>query len=128
MAAPSKLHCRNQRQDTGDLRSVFKYDFHGFIKQRLAKKIRIRSLRPAGKERPYKYESDTTVGKSLTDVAYVDPDYDFSLAVAIYDQKTVFFSSRMESFGFLVVSKEFTKVMRMFYANLWEHSEKLEQT
>lgn len=96
-----------------------------FIKTRLNKGIRIRSLRPAEKESLYRFESDTTRGKSLTEVAYVPEPFTFSLGMGIYDQKVAFYSSQKESFGFLVESREFTQVMRMFYQNLWQNSGKV---
>lgn len=96
-----------------------------FIKIRLKKGIRIRSLRPSEKENLYHFESDTTKGKSLTEVAYVPEPFTFSLGMCIYDQKIAFYSSQKESFGFLVESRELAQVMRMFYQMMWQNSGKL---
>ncbi len=97
------------------------------ISKRLKRKIKIRSLRPAEKESEYEEQTRTQYGRELTEVAYVSPEETFSLSMLIYDDKTAFISSKREGFGFLVDSREFTEVMKMFYKNLWEHSGKLKK-
>ncbi|MGI8420303.1 MAG: TrmB family transcriptional regulator [Candidatus Levyibacteriota bacterium] len=97
------------------------------ISKRLKRKIKIRSLRPADKESEYEEQTRTTYGRELTEVAYISPSQTFSLSLIIYDDKTAFYSSKKEGFGFLVESREFTEVMRMFYDNLWKHSGKLKK-
>ncbi len=99
------------------------------IKKRLKKGIKIRSLRPIEKdsEQIWEEQRKTVYGRALTEIAYIPPEYTFSLSMVIYDDKTVFSSSKREGFGFLVESREFTEVMKMFYKNLWEHSGKLKK-
>lgn len=96
-----------------------------FIAERLKRNIKIRSLRPVEKESFYAIESTSSFGKEMTGVAYVPEDYSFSLSMALFDNKVAFFSSQNESFGFFVESKEFSKVMTMFYNSLWSNSGKL---
>ncbi|TSC66409.1 MAG: transcriptional regulator TrmB [Microgenomates group bacterium Gr01-1014_80] len=98
-----------------------------FIKVRLKKGIKIRSLRPAEKESFYQNETDNEFGKKMTEVAYISPEYSFSLSYAIYDDKAAFYSSQKESYGFLVESKEFAEVQRMLYQIAWNNSGKLNQ-
>lgn len=98
-----------------------------FIKKRLKKGIKIKSLRPAEKESLYKSETNNTFGKQMTEVAYIDPQFSFSLSFAIYDDKVAFYSSKKESYGFLVESKEFAEVQRMLYEIAWKNSGKLNQ-
>ena len=95
-----------------------------FVKTRLKKRIRVKSLRPAEKESKYQ-EQQNLLGRELTEAAYVPPDYTFSLNILIYDNCVIFCTSKNEGFGFKVDSKQIAEVMRMFYDNLWEHSGKL---
>lgn len=97
------------------------------IRKRLKRGIKIRSLRPAEKESLWQAQTTTEFGRQMTEVAYIPPEYSFSFSMAIYDDKTIFFSSKREGFGFMVESREFAEVMRMFYDNLWQHSGKLQQ-
>jgi HTH-type transcriptional regulator, sugar sensing transcriptional regulator len=109
-----------------DLDSMVGKDFvESIIQKRLKRGIKIRSLRPAEKESEYKEQTTTSYGRELTEVGYVPPNFTFSLNMGIYDEKVIFYSSKKESFGFMVESKEFSQVMRMMYENLWQHSGKL---
>lgn len=113
-----------------DLNNMVGEEFmNAIIKKRLQRGIKLRSLRPVGKdsESVYPEQSQTEYGRALTEVAYIPPEYTFSLSMLIYDDKTFFSSSKREGFGFLVESREFTQVMKMFYKNLWEHSGKLKK-
>ena len=59
-----------------DLNKIFGEDFiESFIKRRLKKGIKIRSLRPAEKESLYENQTSTEYGKQMTEVAYVPPEY-----------------------------------------------------
>ena len=97
-----------------------------FITKRIKRKIKLRSLRDASKESFYA-EEISEYGKQFTKAAYVPEKYKFSLACQIYDDKVAFYSSKKESYAFVVESKEFYEVIKMFYENLWEHSGKLNQ-
>jgi HTH-type transcriptional regulator, sugar sensing transcriptional regulator len=95
-----------------------------FVKERLKRRIRVKSLRPAEKESKYQSQQNM-LGKELTEAAYVPPDYTFSLNMLIYDDCVIFCTSKNEGFGFKVDSKQVTEVMRMYYDNLWTHSGKI---
>jgi HTH-type transcriptional regulator, sugar sensing transcriptional regulator len=95
-----------------------------FVKTRLKKKIRVKSLRPAEKESKYQAQQNL-LGRELTEAAYIPPEYSFSLNMLIYDDNVIFCSSKNEGFGFKVDSKEVTEVMRIYYDNLWQHSGKI---
>lgn len=98
----------------------------GLIKERIKRGTKLRSLQTA--EKLAHWEGHTSeAGRRLTEIAYVPPNYTFALAMGIYDDKTLFFSSKREGFGFMVESREFAEVMRMFYDNLWRNSGKLSQ-
>lgn len=108
-----------------DLKKVLGEEFlRVAIKKRLKRRIKIRSLRPLAKESEYEEQTTTIYGLALTEVAYIPSEYTFSLTMIIYDDKTAFISSKREGFGFLVDSREFTEVMKMFYENLWQSSGK----
>lgn len=96
-----------------------------FIKVRLKKGIKLKTLHPVEKESFYSDEINTDKGKALTQIAYIPEKHTFSLSMQIYDDTVAFYSSKKESYGFKVESKEFTEVLRLLYDNLWEHSGKL---
>ncbi len=98
-----------------------------FIAIRIKKNINLRTLQDASKESFYDEEVKTEKGRNLTHFAYVPDKYTFSLGMGIYDDTVAFYSSKKESYGFLVKSKEFAEVIRMFYDNLWDHSGKLKK-
>lgn len=100
----------------------------GLIQERIKRGTRLRSLQIAEDTAAHWEGHTTEAGKQITEIAYVPPKYAFSLTMAVYDDKTIFISSKREGFGFRVESKEFTEVMRMFYDNLWRNSGKLKNT
>jgi HTH-type transcriptional regulator, sugar sensing transcriptional regulator len=95
------------------------------ITERLKRKVKIRSLRPVEKDIDYEEQTKTDYGRELTEVAYIPPKYTFSLSMGVYDNKTVFFSSKKEGFGFKVESQEVAEVIRMLYDIAWKNSGKL---
>ena len=124
------LSCKNKefwcQWSPQDMDKILDKKFiEAFITKRLKNGIKIRSLRPAEKESLYKNESDNAFGKSMTEVAYIDPKYTFTLSCVIYDDKVTFYSSRKESYGFLVESQEFAELQKMLYQIAWDNSGKL---
>lgn len=96
-----------------------------FIKQRLKKGIRLKTLHPIDKESFYDNEVKTDLGRRLTEMAYLPEQYTFSLSMQIYDNKVAFYSTRKEGYGFMVESREFSEVIRMLYDLAWNNSGKL---
>ncbi len=96
-----------------------------FIAKRVKKGIKLKSLRPIEKESLYENETINIEGKKLTEAAYLADTYTFSLSMSIYDDKVAFFSSKEENYGFLVESKEFSQIQKMFFNIAWSSSGKL---
>lgn len=98
-----------------------------FIAKRLKKGIKLKTLHPIEKESFYSDEMNTDKGRRLTQIAYIPENYTFSLSIQIYDDTIAFYSSKKESYGFKVESKEFAEVMRTLYDIAWNNSGKLNQ-
>jgi len=96
-----------------------------FIAKRIKKEIKLKTAHPIEKESLYDLEVKTEKGKRLTQIAYIPDSYTFSLSMQIYDDTVAFYSSKKESYGFKVESKEFAEVLKMLYDNLWQNSGKL---
>lgn len=111
-------------QDTNKM--LGKEFIESLIQERIKRGTHLRSLQTA--EKAETWEGHTTeAGKRITEIAYVPPEYSFSLSVGVYDDIVVVISSKREGFGFRVESKEFAEVMRMFYDIAWKNSGKLSQ-
>jgi len=89
-----------------------------YIAQRVAKKIKVRSLRPQGKESNNWYlKADNK--DVLREVRFLPVGVSFNVLCMIYDNKVAVISSKKEKFGFLVESKEFGDLMKILYDLVW---------
>jgi sugar-specific transcriptional regulator TrmB len=108
-----------------DMNEVLGESFvESLIQERIKRGTKMRTLETADSNFKWKGHM-TEAGRKLTEIAYVPPKYTFTLDFGVYDDVTVFFSSKKEGLGFKVESKELAQVMRMLFDNLWENSGKL---
>ncbi len=94
------------------------------IQERIKRGTKLRSLQTIDKAEPWEGHT-TEAGSKITEIAYVPPEYSFSLSVGVFDDVVVVLSSKREGFGFRVESKEFAAVIRMLYDIAWKNSGKL---
>ena len=92
-------------------------------KKRIAKGISVKSIH--FKDKRVYLETGAASPKNLREVRFAPKDMKATMGVGIYDNgKVGFFSSKGESFGVLIESKEITELMRYLFRSLWERSEK----
>jgi len=58
--------------------------------------------------------------KVLREIKMLPKSYIFSGVVCIFDNKVGYISSREESFGFVIESKEFAQIMRLIWESSWQ--------
>ncbi|MFH0739797.1 MAG: helix-turn-helix domain-containing protein [bacterium] len=92
-----------------------------YIEQRVAKKIKVRSLRPQGKELNNWYLKAGNK-EVMREVRFLPSGVSFNVLCMIYDYKVAIISSKKEKFGFLVESKEFSELMKALYDLAWENA------
>jgi len=66
---------------------------------------------------PDLYEKTGT--EVLREIKWLPKSYVFDGVVCIFDNKVAYISSRQESFGFVVESKEFAQIMRLIFESSW---------
>jgi len=62
--------------------------------------------------------------QQMRDVRYAPPFLFHTAMVMIYDFKVAMISTKEESFGFIIESKEFSEVMKSQFDFMWEHGSK----
>ena len=66
------------------------------------------------------------VGKDfLREVRIAPPGIDFSMGYWLFADKAAFLSSRKESFGFIIESKELVEMLKVQFEVLWEMSARI---
>ena len=90
-----------------------------YIEQRVTKKIKVRSLRPQGKESNNWYLKAENKDV-LREVRFLPTGVFFNVLCMIYDHKVAVISSKKEKFGFLLESKEFSDLMKILYDLAWK--------
>ncbi len=100
-----------------------------FIRTREKKGIKARVLHHMKKEdlKEYGEELASERDSKITQIGYVPDNALFTLSMLIYDDSVSFFSSKKESYGFKVESREYAELQRMLFENLWQNSGKLKQ-
>jgi len=58
--------------------------------------------------------------KVLREIKWLPKSYVFNGVVCIFDNKVGYISSREESFGFIIESKEFSQIMRLIWDSSWQ--------
>lgn len=94
-----------------------------YIKRRSHKKILAKALHAISGDLigdPYGITSQ----KHLRDVRYLPPKMFSTAMIMIYDDKVVMMSTKKESFGFIIESKEFSQTMKNWFEVLWQTGSK----
>lgn len=95
------------------------------IKNRVAKKIQVKSLRSAPKSHRIS-EKDWFLKSSNTDllreVRYLKNSFDFSSVIFIYDNTILIISSKKEHFALSVESVDLSKALKTLFDIAWENS------
>jgi HTH-type transcriptional regulator, sugar sensing transcriptional regulator len=107
------VNIRNHRQLLGD-------EFvDNYIKKRVAAGIIAYDLHPVSGD-IYKPEKGMENPKFLRYVRYLPPDIFHASIIFIYDNKVAMVSSKQESFGFIIESKEFSKTLKAYFDLMWK--------
>lgn len=94
-----------------------------YIQRRARKKILARALHAVSGDLigdPYGIISK----KYLREVRYLPPEMFATAMIMIYDNKVALMSSKKESFGFIIESREFSQTMKNWFEVLWQTGEK----
>lgn len=95
-----------------------------YIDQRVEKGVKIKSLRPHGKEPDYWYlKADNK--EVLRTSRFLPKGISFNVVCLIYDNKVAVISSKKESFGFVIESREFSDLMKILYDLIWKMSKEV---
>jgi len=105
-----------------DLLDLLGKDFmNHHIEKRVKAGIQTISLRPQEKE-PEHWYLEAKNEEVLRTVRFLPENISFEVVCLIYDYKVALISSKKESFGFIVESKEFSDFMKTVYDFLWQAS------
>jgi HTH-type transcriptional regulator, sugar sensing transcriptional regulator len=96
------------------------------IEKRVKAGIQTISLRPREKEPEHWYLSAANK-EVLRTVRFLPKNISFDVVCLIYDNKVALVSSKKESFGFTVESKEFSDFMKVVYDLIWQKSTSTKQ-
>lgn len=88
-----------------------------WVKRRIKRGILSRVLLTKKTKLPDLYER--TGVEVLREIKWLPKSYVFDGVVCVFDDKVGYISSRQESFGFIVESKEFSQVMRLIFESSW---------
>ena len=104
------------------IRYALKKDFiDGWIKNRIDKNIKVRSLRPLEFDEKNKPISSTK--QKGREVRSWPKEFSISSMVFIWNDKVGFMSTKKEGISFTVVSKDFSEMMRSFFNFVWDKSD-----
>ncbi|MBU6389587.1 hypothetical protein KGQ71_03655 [Patescibacteria group bacterium] len=90
------------------------------IKERIAHKIRTRTLRPPRGDEVF--EGSELRQEALREVRYLPTEEPFEMGIIISDDKVNIFAPVEENFGMQIESAAFSKVMRYFFETVWAES------
>ncbi len=94
-----------------------------FNKERIKRNIYTRAIWPESKIVDIKKHPYLGVGKNFKRETRIAPHgIDFSMGYLIYKNKAVFLSSRKESFGFIIESKELVEMLLSQFEVIWKLS------
>lgn len=95
------------------------------IKERVAKKIKVKSLRADAKGNKNS-EKDWFLKKEnidlLREVRYLKKNFNFSADIFLYDNTMLIISSKKESFALTIESEELSHAMKILFDIAWEQS------
>ncbi len=101
----------------------FKY----FNKERIKRNMYVRAIWPERQKVDIKMNPYLGIGDDfLREIRLAPKEIDFEMGYWIYDNKVSFISSRKESFGFIIESREFAEMMRSQFNNIWKLSKTIE--
>lgn len=101
--------------------------FRYFNKERIKRNIYIRAIWPKKQSVNIKDHPYLGVGEDfLREIRIAPKEINFEMGYWIYDNKVSFVSSKKESFGFIIESAEFAKMMKSQFDVVWNISNKLE--
>jgi len=97
--------------------------FSELNKERIRRHIYVQAIWPENqkvdiKKHPYMGSSE----KFFREIRMAPKDIDFSMGYWIYENKVAFISSKKESFGFIIESKEFAEMMTSQHEAIWKLS------
>lgn len=88
-----------------------------WVKRRVKREILSRVLLTKKSKLPDLYER--TGKEVLREIKWLPKGFVFDGVVCVFDNKVGYISSRQESFGFIVESKEFAQIMRLIFESSW---------
>lgn len=95
-----------------------------YVEQRIRENIKTRTVRLKSRE-DYSEEYFHKHEEQLRDIRYAPENIDFSESFFVYDNTTVYISSKRESFGLVIESEEHGTMMKMMFETLWTASKKI---
>ena len=97
--------------------------FENFNNERISRNIPVRAIWAETQKLDAKTHPYLGSGKQfLREIRIAPPVIDFSMGYFVYDDKSAFISSREESFGFVIESKEFAQLLKSQFEFVWKHS------
>ena len=97
--------------------------FRYFNKERIKRNISTRSIWPVSQVIKIKDYPYIGVGEEFKkEIRLAPKTVDFSMGYLLYENKALFLSSRKESFGFIIESKELVEMLRSQFEMIWKLS------
>lgn len=97
--------------------------FINLNKERIKRGIYNRAIWPQGQTVDIKNHPYLGVGANfLREIRLAPKEVEFSMGYWIYEDKVVFVSSKKESFGFIIESKEFVEMLSSQFEMIWKNS------
>lgn len=126
-AAYEALSCKNkiiyEIVSARDFQNVLGEKFH-MTRRRMEKGIRLKSLRVRAHE--IKKYNEATHKRELREAKFLPKDLTFTMSIAFWDNKVVFFSERSEGVAILVSSRSIREGMQQLFDMLWSVSGNME--
>ncbi len=92
-------------------------------KKRIKRNISIRGIYPHNSKPDFKKQPFLGVGgKHLRDIRLAPKDMAWDMGYWMYEDKVIFISSQKESFGFVIHSRDFAKLMKTQFEAIWKLS------
>jgi sugar-specific transcriptional regulator TrmB len=96
-------------------------------RRRIKRKISIRSIWPSDKAVKFKQYPFLGTGKNFfREIRLAPKDMTWNMGYWLYADKVAFISSRQESFGFTVTSRDFTELIKSQFELVWPLCKKIE--
>lgn len=97
--------------------------FRYLNKERIKRNIHIQAIWPQGQKVDIKTHPYLGVGDNfLREIRLAPKEVEFSMGYWIYENKVAFISSKKESFGFIIESKEFVEMLSSQFEMIWNVS------